>query len=76
MRECIGCLGIDNLFSQPVWREKGAEGWRGALEFHTGKILAAELLSVPLFQLLTSHTAFSPRIVSKGMQQQENRKKS
>lgn len=59
MRECIGCLGIDNFFSQPVWREKGAEGWKGALEFHTGKILA-----------------FPLRTVRKGMQQQENGKKS
>lgn len=47
-RQCTGCLDIDNFFYEPVWRQKGAEGWKGALEFHTGKILSVELLSVPL----------------------------
>lgn len=56
-RECIGCLDTDKFFSQPVRREKGAEGWKGALEFHTGKILSAELLLVPLF--LSSHQSHS-----------------
>lgn len=59
-RECFGCLDIDNFFSQAVWREKGAEGWKGALEFHTGKILSAELLLVPLISSSHQSHSFHP----------------
>lgn len=74
-RQCTGCLDIDNFFYEPVWRQKGAEGWKGALEFHTGKILSVELLSVPLY-LLTSHIVFVLRIVRKWTQERENGRKS
>lgn len=56
----MAALDIDNFFSQPVWREKGAEGWKGALGFHTGKILSAELLLVPLISSSHHSHSFPP----------------